>query len=49
VVEIERLHRGHGDAENVIRGARQTGIENLPFREFNLNAVRLELSLIAKT
>ena len=48
MVEIERLHRGRGDAENLIRGAKQTGLENLPFREFNLNAVWLELSLIAQ-
>ena len=33
MVEIERLHRGRGDAENLIRGAKQTGLENLPFRE----------------
>lgn len=48
MVEIERLHRGRGDAENLIRGAKQTGLENLPFREFNLNAVWVELSLIAQ-
>src|SRR5205085_353375 len=42
------LHRGRGDAENLIRGAKQTGLENLPFREFALNAVWLELSLIAQ-
>ena len=48
MVEIERLHRGRGDAENLIRGAKQTGLENLPFREFDLNAVWLELSLIAQ-
>jgi Transposase DDE domain group 1 len=47
-VEIERLHRGRGDAENLIRGAKQTGLESLPFREFSLNAVGLELSLIAQ-
>jgi hypothetical protein len=47
-VEVERLHRGRGDAENLIRGAKQTGLENLPFREFALNAVWLELSLIAQ-
>jgi hypothetical protein len=47
-VEIERLHRGRGDAENLIRGAKQTGLENLPFREFALNAVWVELSLIAQ-
>ena len=48
MVEIERLHRGRGDAENLVRGAKQTGLENLPFREFALNAVWLELSLIAQ-
>ncbi len=48
MIEIERLHRGRGDAENLIRGAKQTGLENLPFREFNLNAVWVELSLIAR-
>jgi hypothetical protein len=35
-------------AENLIRGAKQTGLENLPFRELALNAVGLELSLIAQ-
>jgi Transposase DDE domain group 1 len=48
MIEIERLHRGRGDAENLIRGAKQTGLENLPFRESALNAVWLELSLIAQ-
>ena len=31
-----------------IRAAKQTGLENLPFREFDLNAVWLELSMIAQ-
>jgi hypothetical protein len=31
-----------------MRAARQTGLENLPFRDFDLNAVWLELSLIAQ-
>jgi hypothetical protein len=47
-VEIERLHRGRAHAEDRIRAAKQTGIENLPFREFDHNAVWLELSLIAQ-
>src|SRR5436305_1047550 len=47
-VEIERLHRGRANAEDRIRAAKQTGIENLPFREFALNAAWLELSLIAQ-
>jgi hypothetical protein len=48
IVEIERLHRGRANAEDRIRAAKQTGLENLPFREFDLNAVWLELSLIAQ-
>lgn len=48
MVEIERLHRGRGDAENLIRAAKQTGLENFPFCAFALNAVWLELSLIAQ-
>src|SRR5205085_10445300 len=47
-VEIECLHRGRAHAEDRVRAAKQTGIENLPFREFALNAVWLELSLIAQ-
>ena len=47
-VEIECLHRGRANAEDRIRAAKQTGLENLPFREFDLNAVWLELSMIAQ-
>jgi len=47
-VELERLHRGRARAEDRVRAAKQTGLENLPFREFALNAVWLELSLIAQ-
>ena len=47
-VELERLHRGRANAEDRVRAAKQTGLENLPFREFALNAVWLELSLIAQ-
>ena len=48
IVEIERLHRGRANAEDRVRAAKQTGLENLPFREFDLNAVWLEVSLIAQ-
>src|SRR3954453_9343380 len=47
-VELERVHRGRANAEDRVRAAKQTGLENLPFREFELNAVWLELSLIAQ-
>jgi hypothetical protein len=47
-VEIERLHRGRANAEDRIRAAKQTGLDNLPFREFDLNTVWLEISLISQ-
>jgi hypothetical protein len=47
-VEIERLHRGRANAEDRIRAAKQTGLDNLPFQGFDHNAVWLELSLIAQ-
>jgi Transposase DDE domain group 1 len=47
-VELERLHRARASAEDRIRAAKQTGLENLPFREFDHNAIWLELSLIAQ-
>jgi hypothetical protein len=47
-VELERLHRARASTEDRIRAAKQTGLENLPFRDFDHNAVWLELSLIAQ-
>jgi hypothetical protein len=47
-VELECLHRARANAEDRIRAAKQTGLENLPFREFALNEVWFELSLIAQ-
>jgi len=47
-VEVERLHRARANAEDRIRAAKQTGLENLPFRDFDHNQVWLELSLIAQ-
>jgi Transposase DDE domain group 1 len=32
-IELERLHRGRANAEDRVRAAKQTGLENLPFRE----------------
>ena len=45
--EVERRHRARANAEDRVRCAKQTGLDNLPFREFALNEVWLELSLIA--
>jgi hypothetical protein len=47
-VELERLHRARASAEDRVRNAKQTGLENLPFRDFDHNQVWLELSLIAQ-
>jgi Transposase DDE domain group 1 len=47
-VELECLHRARASAEDRVRAAKQTGLENLPFREFDHNQVWLELSLIAQ-
>ena len=46
--ELERLHRARANGEDHIRAAKQTGLENLPFRDFDHNQVWLELSLIAQ-
>ena len=46
--ELECLHRARASAEDRVRNAKQTGLENLPFRDFEHNAVWLELSLIAQ-
>jgi hypothetical protein len=46
--ELERLHRARANAEDRVRNAKQTGLENLPFRAFDHNAIWLELSLIAQ-
>ena len=47
-VELECLHRARANAEDRVRAAKQTGMENLPFREFALNEIWLEISLIAQ-
>jgi hypothetical protein len=47
-VKLECLHRARANTEDRVRAAKQTGLENLPFRDFDLNAVWLELSLIAQ-
>jgi hypothetical protein len=47
-VELERIHRARANSEDRIRAAKQTGLENLPFRDFDHNQVWLELSMIAQ-
>jgi hypothetical protein len=45
---LEARHRGHARVEDRIKAGKDTGMAKLPFREFALNAVWLQLSLIAQ-
>jgi hypothetical protein len=47
--DLERQHRARARVEDRIRAAKDTGLQNLPFRGFDLNAVWLELVLLAQT
>jgi hypothetical protein len=46
--QLECLHRARANTEDRIRNAKQTGLANLPFRDFAHNEVWLEISLIAQ-
>lgn len=46
--ELEREHRARARCEDRIRCAKQTGLELLPFSAFEMNAVWMELVLIAQ-
>ena len=47
--ERDRFHRARAGCEDRVRCAKDIGMRNLPFRDFDANEVWLELSLIAKT
>lgn len=47
IAEIERDHRGRARVEDHIRNDKDTGLRNLPFRDFEHNRVWLELVRIA--
>src|SRR5680860_1533735 len=47
-VALEARHRARARVEDAIRAAKDTGLRNLPFREFTANAAWLELVLIAQ-
>ncbi len=47
VAEIERDHRGRARVEDHIRNDKDTGLRNLPFRDFEHNRVWLEVVRIA--
>jgi len=48
IAYLEAAHRGHARVEDRIRAAKDTGLENLPFSDFALNEVWLELVLLAQ-
>jgi len=48
IAYLEARHRGHARVEDRIKAGKDTGMEKLPFRDFAMNAVWLEISLIAQ-
>ena len=48
ITELDRFHRARARCEDHVRAAKDTGIRNLPFRDFDANEAWLELSLIAQ-
>ncbi len=48
VAALERRHRERARVEDRIRAAKDCGLENLPFRGFDANAVWLEFVLLAQ-
>ena len=47
VADVERRHRARARVEDHIRNDKDTGLRNMPFRDFEHNRVWLELVLIA--
>jgi hypothetical protein len=48
IAYLEARHRGHARVEDRIKAGKDTGMEKLPFRDYAMNEVWLELSLIAQ-
>jgi hypothetical protein len=48
IAYLEARHRGHARVEDRIRTGKDTGMGKLPFRDFALNEIWLEISLIAQ-
>jgi len=48
IATLERLHRARARVEDRIRAAKDCGLANLPFRDFDANTVWLELALTAQ-
>jgi hypothetical protein len=49
IVELERRHRAHARVEDRIRDAKDTGLANLPFVDWQRNEVWLELVMLAQS
>jgi hypothetical protein len=48
IARLEQLHRQRAACEDRIRCAKETGLRNLPFHAFQMNAAWLELVLLAQ-
>ena len=48
IAYLEARHRGHARVEDRIKAGKDCGMDKLPFRDYQMNAVWLELSLIAQ-
>jgi len=48
IAYLEARHRGHARVEDRIKDGKDTGMAKLPFRDYQMNAVWLELVLIAQ-
>ena len=48
IAYLEARHRGHARVEDRIKDGKDCGMAKLPFRDFQMNEVWLELSLIAQ-
>jgi len=48
IAGLERRHRARARVEDRIRAAKDCGLANLPFRDFDANAFWLELALTAQ-
>jgi hypothetical protein len=48
IAYLEARHRGHARVEDRIKDGKDTGMAKLPFRDFQMNEVWLELALIAQ-
>ena len=48
IARLEQLHRQRAAVEDAIRSAKDSGLRNLPFRDFDRNAVWLELVLLGQ-